>query len=332
MGIMKNENTPQRPDGLLELVQKVKENYIKPTPVRKRGKPRKYSALSILLIAVVAVVMKTFKSAELHRLISKDEKLRKEVELEELPDRTTIGRRLETVLMEAEQQVNASGQKIVEEVKPAGEQPQASAVDGRMYQAIGPRWHKKDREQGRIPLELRNVDTESSWSKSGYRGWVQGYRLMLQGLVFPYPVPIFAAWRPNNEGESTIVAKALADGSLPITDLLLADDAFGGEELTYTYSERGGWLLTPKELPKVRKSWKYDLFSYRKETIELLFQRIIQSLDLKSCPVKGLNHNGAFVIATVWIYQIVFLTNYRLGKPPGHIKEVIEQARWRLTS
>src|SRR5258706_8749586 len=108
-----------------------------------------------------------------------------------------------------------------------------------MYQAQGPLWHKRDRDQDRIPARLRNVDRESSWSKSGYRGWVQGYRLVLQGLVFPYPVPIFAAWRANTEGESTIVAKALDEGILPITDLLLGDEAFGGKDLVASYSQQG---------------------------------------------------------------------------------------------
>ena len=72
------------------------------------------------------------------------------------------------------------------------------------------------------------------------------------------------------------------------------------------------------------------MFAYRKETIELLFQRVIQAFDLKSCPVKGLNINGAFVIAGIWLYQIFFLSNYREGKPVAFIKDAIEQARWRL--
>jgi hypothetical protein len=327
---MKKEEIPQRPDDLLELIQQIKENYIEPEQKRKRGKPRKYLGLSLLLVAVVAVVMKMFKSSELHRLLKKDEQLRKEMGFEKLPHRTTIERRLKSLLSEAEQQVNAFGQQIIKEVKPERGEPLASAIDGRMYAAQGPKWHKRDREQGRVPPELRNVDRESSWSKSGYRGWVQGYRLLLQGLVFPYPVPIFAAWRPNDEGESTIVAKALAEGTLPITDLLLGDETFGGKDLVSAYGEQGGWLLTSKELPKIRKSWKNDLFAYRKETIELLFQRVIQACDLKSCPMKGLGLNGAFVIASVWIYQIIFLSNYREGKALGQIKETIEQARWRL--
>ena len=328
---MKKKEIPQRPDGLLEMLQQVKANYIAEQEKRKRGRPRIYPGLSILLLAVVAVVMKTFKTSELYRLVSQDERLREEIELAAVPHRTTVGRRLKKLLPEAEAQVNGLGQQIVTEVKPARGLPAASAIDGRMYQAQGPRWHKQDREKGRVPPQLRNVDTESSWLKSGYRGWVQGYHLILQGLVFPYPVPIFATWRANSEGEATIVANALAEGKLPITDLLLGDESFGGADLVAAYQEAGGWLLTSKELPKIRSSWKNDLFAYRKQTIEILFQRVIQAADLKSCPVKGLDLNGAFVIASVWIYQNIFLSNYRKGKPLGEIKAAIERARWRLT-
>jgi hypothetical protein len=201
-----------------------------------------------------------------------------------------------------------------------------------MYAAQGPRWHTKHRRVGRIPAGLRNVDTESAWSKSGYRGWVQGYRLVLQGLAFPQPVPLWAAWRSNSEGEATIVAQALERQSLPITPVLLGDETFGGAALVAAYAERGGWLLTPKQLPKHRRSWKDDLYDYRKETIELLFQRVIQSVDLKACPVKGWSRNGAFVLASVWLYQVIFLSNHRRGRPTAHVKEQVDLARWRIAA
>jgi len=153
-------------------------------------------------------------------------------------------------------------------------------------------WHKKYRQQDVIPAKLRNVDTESEWFKSGYRGWVQGYRLVLQGLVFPEPVPLFAVWRSNKEGESTIVKESLREEKLPVTDVMLGDETFGGEELTALYEQSGGYLLTPKQFSKKNKTWKNDLFEYRKETIELLFQRVIQATNIKECKVKGLGKTG----------------------------------------
>ena len=121
-----------------------------------------------------------------------------------------------------------------------------------------------------MPTALRNVDVDSSWSKSGYRGWVQGYRLILQTLMFPEPVPLTAFWRPNTEGEAPVLAAPLSERRLPVTSVLLGDETFGGVQLGATYAGQGGWLLTPKQLPTKRRSWKHDLFAYRTETIELL--------------------------------------------------------------
>ena len=50
-------------------------------------------------------------------------------------------------------------------------------VDGRLFKARGPVGHQRDRDQGRVPEQLRTLDQDASWGKSGYHGWVYGYRL-----------------------------------------------------------------------------------------------------------------------------------------------------------
>jgi hypothetical protein len=313
-------------------VEQVKEYYVEPPPHGHRGRPRTFSGVAFLLLAVVGVVLRTFKPQELARLLTKDATLRQTLGFSRVPHRRTIARRLDATLPEAEAQVQALGRQILQEVEPGPEEPHASAIDGRMYQAQGPLWHKRDRDQRRIPPGLRNVDTESAWSKSGYRGWVQGYRLVLQGLVFPAPVPLFARWCPNAVGESTVLAEALAANQLPLTELLLGDATFGGADLVATYAQHDGWLLTPQQLPANPESWHHDLYAYRRETIELLFQRIMQTCDLKACPAKGLARSGTFVIACVWLYQVLFLDNYRHRRPLAQIKQVIDEARWRFAA
>jgi len=72
------------------------------------------------------------------------------------------------------------------------------------------------------------------------------------------------------------------------------------------------------------------LYDYRRESIELLFQRIIQAFDLKKCCVKGKGKNGAFILASIWTYQICWLNNFKAKKNPADVKEHIENARWRL--
>jgi hypothetical protein len=328
---MTTNHTPSDPDSLLSLIESLKENYQQPPPLPpRRGKKRDFSALSFLLLAAVAVTLRTFGNSELRRLLEKDDQLRRALLFSRVPHRTQIGRRLSGLVAEAEQQIALLGQQLVEQVQPQDDRSQLSAIDGRMYEARGPRWHKKDRQRKRLPAGLRNVDQDSRWSKSGYRGWVQGFRLVVQGLVFPAPVPIFAAWRANNLNEAQVALEAIPAGELPILDVLLGDQTYASPDLQAAYGQAGGWLLTPKQLPRKRRSWKRDVYEYRKESIELLFQRIIQASDLKACQVKGEGRNGAFVLASVWLYQSCYLDDYRSGKPLAYIKEQVDCARWRI--
>jgi hypothetical protein len=183
---------PVAPDALLRIIEQVSEYYEDPPPTPHRGRPRTFSGRAFLLLAVAAVVLRTFKPQARHTRLAKDAGLRDALGFCRVPHRRTLERRLSATLPEAEAQGQRLGQQILAEGEPGPDHPQASAIDGRRYQAQGALWPARDRKHGRIPPRLRNVDTESAWSKSGYRGWVQGYRLVLQGLVFPAPVPLFA--------------------------------------------------------------------------------------------------------------------------------------------
>jgi hypothetical protein len=69
-----------------------------------------------------------------------------------------------------------------------------TAVDKSMVTAQDPLWHKKDRKKGIVPTHLRNVDRDSQWGYSRYRGWVQGYTIHLLCSATPgfFPVPLDA--------------------------------------------------------------------------------------------------------------------------------------------
>ncbi len=137
-------------------------------------------------------------------------------------------------------------------------------------------------------------------------------------------------WRENQFKEAKIALEELEKGRLQVTEVMVSDTAFGKEDFAPVYHKAGGYLLTPLQLPPQNRSWKNDLYEYRQETIELLFQRIIQACSIKSCAVKGEAKNGAFVLATVWTYQICWLNNYPRKKPPADVKQHIEKARRRL--
>jgi hypothetical protein len=117
----------------------------------KRGKKRDFSLMSFLLLAVVAVTMRSFRDIELWKLLQEDSALRKSLGFERVPHRTTIGRRLSNLVPEAREQIALLG----EQVKPEPDQPSISAIDERMYKAVGPSWHKSDRQKDLVPVNLR---------------------------------------------------------------------------------------------------------------------------------------------------------------------------------
>jgi hypothetical protein len=93
---------PSSPDALLKIVEQVKENYVELPPQHHRGRPRTFSGQAFLLLAVVGVVLRTFKPQELSTLLTKDLPLRQGLGFARVPHRRTIERRLGATWPEAE--------------------------------------------------------------------------------------------------------------------------------------------------------------------------------------------------------------------------------------
>jgi len=41
---------------------------------------------------------------------------------------------------------------------------------------------------------------------------------------------------------------------------------------------------------------------------------------------------GTFDMASVWLYQALFLDNYCHHRPLAHIKDIIDEGRWRIAA
>ena len=89
------------------------------------------------------------------------------------PHRTTIARRYKALYEEIEAFILFIGQYAAD----LSEQfnPTDLVVDKSLFKARGPVWHQTDRKVGKVPTHLRNLDTDATWSKSSYHGWVYGY-------------------------------------------------------------------------------------------------------------------------------------------------------------
>jgi len=103
---------------------------------KQPGKPPPYPDCSFLLLTIAAVVLRTFDSIELGRLLSKEAGLRTACAFEQVPHRKTIGRRLAQLVPPAEEQIRLCGEQIISAVAAPAE-PLVSAIDGRMYGSGG---------------------------------------------------------------------------------------------------------------------------------------------------------------------------------------------------
>src|SRR5258706_1720496 len=104
----------------------------------------------------------------------------------QLPDRSTLSRRykkLYSVLQDFIQFLGRSSQPLGEDLK-----SEHLYEDKSLFKAQGPIWHQSDRQVGRIPDKLRHLDTDATWSKSAYHGWVYGYGLHLTCNQVGFPV------------------------------------------------------------------------------------------------------------------------------------------------
>jgi hypothetical protein len=103
-----------------------------------------------------------------------------------VPHRTTLSRRfkkLSPVLQEFIAFLGQTSHALTPEMS-----TRHLNEDKSLFKAKGNVWHQSDRKQGHIPEKLRNLDTDATWSKSGYHGWVYGYGLHLTSTPAGFPV------------------------------------------------------------------------------------------------------------------------------------------------
>ena len=127
----------------------------------KRGRPRTYSALSFLLLAVAAVALRTFKERELHRLLLEDAALRTALGFAQSP--APAHHRA------ADAGVDPGGRgasrrpraQIAQEVGPLTSSHRRAPSTGGCTPREGPRWHQEAPPRRRHP-----VGACATWTRS----------------------------------------------------------------------------------------------------------------------------------------------------------------------
>ncbi len=196
--------------------------------------------------------------------------------------------------------------------------------DKSLFKAQGPVWHQSDRKEGRMPDKLRHLDTDASWGKSAYQGWVYGYGLHMTCTEDAFPKLIQVETAAVKE---SVIVEQKSDAILthlrPLT--LSADNGYTKAMRIRNWAKQGVILITPAtKWVKGRFAQAYHRFikqpdnkqrlSRRRTSVEPLFDLIAQVLGCqgrhKQLPIQRLsNVRICLALATLTIQVAMFINS-----------------------
>jgi hypothetical protein len=171
-----------------------------PPPRRRRGRPIFYSEKLFMKALVIMILRRLHRVGELLAVLEEptpEMKMVRQLLCEEgrFPTRRTFQRRLKALPERLPEQIGCLGRHLVEVLKPWESRGRAVALDSTTLQAKGGVWHKKDREEAGI-VPHSSIDTEAGWTKSGWHGWVYGWKLHLAICVCEVWIPLCCRLTP----------------------------------------------------------------------------------------------------------------------------------------
>ena len=175
-----------RPESLLvSLVKLVDQIPVPPSPPR-RGRPAFYPDRLFLKALVIMMVRHLHTPHALRSVLDQPtaemQTLRAMMTVAgRYPSRWTWDRRLKALPATLPAQIGCLGRELVALLRPWAHGGRAAAIDSTILRARGGVWHKKDREAGVVPHTA--LDTEAHWTKSGWHGWVYGWKLHVACIV-----------------------------------------------------------------------------------------------------------------------------------------------------
>src|SRR5437762_3098144 len=183
-----------------------------PATKRPRGRPKTYPDRLFLKALVLMIVRHLHSPYELLTVLAQPtaemQTLRGLLtERGQFPARRTWERRLRALPETLPAQVGALGRHLVGLLAPWAACGRAAALDSTPLPARGGVWHKRDREAGVVPHS--SIDTEAHWTRSGWHGWVYGWKLHLAITVAAVWIPLAADLTPANAADNETAPRLL---------------------------------------------------------------------------------------------------------------------------
>ena len=304
---------------LVALVQLVDQLPLPPAAPR-RGRPVVYSD-RLFFKALVIMIVKHLP--RVHTLLAVLDQPTPEVQrlralLSEhgrYPTRRTWERRLRAIPDTLPAQIGCLGRYLMDVLGPWPDSSPLAAVDSTPLRAHGGVWHRKDREAGGVPHS--SIDTEAHWTKSGWHGWVYGWKLHLVITVAAVWIPLAAELTPANAADNEVAPRLLPDLP-PLLRFLVGDTSYDDRALHEQCAATGRILITSKRgaYPhtdpgvEVRRVF-HQLRSHAIENFNGQFKAIFDTQG--QVPTRGLCATRRYVLGAVLVYQLTLLYRHQLG-------------------
>ena len=300
----------------------------------KLGRPFRYSEESFVIFFMLMQYRRIYASKSQWRWLHKHPEVVETLGWEQIPLCTTIGRRYKRLYELLQLFVLYIGQNrsgLAEQLD------QSHLVEDKsLFKARGPVWHERMRKAGRIPPRLRNLDTDATWSRSAYHGWVYGYGLHMTCNQDAFPAMLQVETAAVSESQVLDQKEALILNQLrPQT--VAADNAYTKAMRIRNWKRVGVLLLTPAH------RWVHGRFARayhrfiqspdmvqhmrnRRTSVEPLFDLIAKVIGThaqqKHLPVKSLDKvRSCLALATLSI-QIAMIINAKWGLPHRNISDI----------
>ncbi len=286
----------------------------------RRGRPRLYPDGLFLKALVVMAVRRLHRVGEFLAVLEEPtvEMLQVRRMLCErggrLPSRRTFERRLRALPETLPERIGLLGRHLVELLEPWANSGRAVALDSTALFARGGVWHKKGREAGVAPHS--SIDTEAGWTKSGWHGWVYGWKLHLATTVADAWIPLAAQLTPANVHDSKLAGVlikqlpeearfVLGDSHYNAPDVRQA--CLGGGRFLVASGRRGSYPHTDcgVEVRRIFHRLRHTAIENFNEHFKAVFDAH------GAVPTRGRLDTARFALGAIFTYQLALFHRHK---------------------
>src|SRR5712692_6927339 len=309
-------------DSLLVIVVQLVDRLPMPAPPQKRGRghPQVYTDRLFLKALVIMMVRHLHNVHELLSVLAQPtaemQRLRELVsEHGRFPTRRTWERRLKAIPDILPAQISCLGRHLLDLIQPWATCGRAVAIDSTVLRSRGGVWHQKHREKGEIPHS--SIDTEAHWTKSGWHGWVYGWKLHVVSVVAGIWFPIAALLTPANVADSEPAPALLREVPAEVR-FVLGDRHYNTPDLHEICNQADRLLVTTRyghyphtdDGVEVRRVFR-KLRSIAMENFNEHFKGIFDGHG--QVPTKGLIATHRFALGAIFVYQLALWYRFEHG-------------------